>query len=475
MVIINALTKGISASIALAGEKYYDHKDRKAVLANQRNEVDVESGGDTAADDERIWALDEAAPPPAYEDIGADFNTIGVQSTVSDLVHDVTEARRYDNEVEDQNRPSIRLPYPVIIPQRRPGTKLRGWARAYPPDLQGFGIEQETFLKFLQNFEVAQQASPWLKAVYIGANIVGLVPGTITMAVSLSVTIAAGTAIELQGRYKANNFLDQMNRDVFMPLGLYVMVLMHKDTGNATASEIEVGIEDVGMATAQQISKSGLPKGNENDSSAQSTSGRLFRPIRLASGKTNTDTMPLNVAPLIYPGLDDMLERPHVQRDENTKARLIRNKEFVADYLDRRTRAEYAGNNPNSKLTKAAEGDNSQEFRTRFADPNHPCNNGHLLSLITGGKIVAQPLGMRRGTLRQVGADGKLKPAPKGRGIRGPVSAITYPLRKVMTPNILYLTIVNLPSEQEMAEARHAMDLDDSKLKDILAQYMAKQ
>ncbi|KAF2027192.1 hypothetical protein EK21DRAFT_18480, partial [Setomelanomma holmii] len=341
------------------------------------------------------------------------------------------------------------LPYPIVIPQRRPGSKARGWARAYPPSLELVGMDQEAFLRFLANFENASEASPWLKTLYIAGNVVGLVPGHITMAVSLAVTIAAGTAMELQGRYRANSFLDQVNKDVFMPLGLYAMVLMYKDEPSKSG-ETEFGMEDFNMDTAKQASKWGLP-----GEVPQSSRAKIFRPIRLTSGRTTADNQPLEIAPLIYPGLEDMIERPNVKRNESFKDRLLRNKDFVGDYFDRRARANYAGNNPDSTLAKA--GGDMPEFHNRFADPNHPCNNGHLISLVTGGKIVAQPRG-RRPQLREKGEDGKLKPEVKRENkIRGPVSLITYPVRKVMTPNILYLTIVNLPSEAELAAARQQL------------------
>jgi len=44
------------------------------------------------------------------------------------------------------------LPLPVIIPQRRPQNKSRGWARAYAPALMGSGIDEATFLDFLDRF-----------------------------------------------------------------------------------------------------------------------------------------------------------------------------------------------------------------------------------------------------------------------------------------------------------------------------------
>jgi len=280
----------------------------------------------------------------------------------------------------------------------------------------------------------------------------------------------SSAAIELQTRYTANAFLDQMNKDVFMPLGLYAMVIQCKDEPSKTG-EVEMGMEAVNMDTAKQITKWGRPKASESDPSDVSRGTKILRPIRLASGHTNVEAMSLEIAPLIYPGLEDMIERPLINRDESFKDRLLRNKEFVGDYFDRRARAEWAGNNPHSVLTKASA--DVPEFRNRFADPNHPCNNGHLLSLITAGKYVAQPP-PGRPKLREVGEDGKLKPKKNQKPqVKGPISLLTYPVKKVMTPSILYLTIVNLPTEEEMAQAKGTLGLEKKNLGDLLAQYRA--
>jgi len=52
-----------------------------------------------------------------------------------------------------------RLQSPVVIPQRRPADESRGWVRAYAPSLEGCGIDRETFLDFLDEFNEACKAS----------------------------------------------------------------------------------------------------------------------------------------------------------------------------------------------------------------------------------------------------------------------------------------------------------------------------
>jgi hypothetical protein len=55
--------------------------------------------------------------------------------------------------------PPDRLQSPVLIPQRRPTDESRGWVRAYAPSLEGCGIDQGTFLHFLDEFNEACKAS----------------------------------------------------------------------------------------------------------------------------------------------------------------------------------------------------------------------------------------------------------------------------------------------------------------------------
>ena len=57
--------------------------------------------------------------------------------------------------------------------------------------------------------------------------------------------------------------------------------------------------------------------------------------------------------------------------------------------MDRRVNATYNAENPNSSLSTG-----TPEFKSRYADPNHPASSGSLISLVTGGKV--DPRGTRR-------------------------------------------------------------------------------
>jgi hypothetical protein len=66
--------------------------------------------------------------------------------------------------LQRSSSPSItvrgRLPCPVIIPQRRPKDKERGFIRAYAPALLECGIDEATFLNFIDSLNQATKVSP---------------------------------------------------------------------------------------------------------------------------------------------------------------------------------------------------------------------------------------------------------------------------------------------------------------------------
>jgi hypothetical protein len=71
--------------------------------------------------------------------------------------------------------PKQKLPCPVIIPQRRPGAKRRGFVRAYAPVLQDCGIGQDVFLKFISDFHKSSQVRYPTFCRYLSHRVVVLI------------------------------------------------------------------------------------------------------------------------------------------------------------------------------------------------------------------------------------------------------------------------------------------------------------
>ena len=98
--------------------------------------------------------------------------------------------------------PAPKLSKPVVIPQRRPGNKERGFVKAYAPDLDAFGIDQESFLAFIRAVNKAAQASKWLQAIQVAAFGTGFIPNHIALGVSAAVQIIAGIVAKTETRWK---------------------------------------------------------------------------------------------------------------------------------------------------------------------------------------------------------------------------------------------------------------------------------
>ncbi|KAK0918058.1 hypothetical protein LTR57_012055 [Friedmanniomyces endolithicus] len=164
--------------------------DKKTAHAQYQDDDDEDSDDSPSTeDDEEDWQLDEVLP--SYEESAPDYRS------ADELARDVMLTSKAASDV-----PRIRhaLPLPVIIPQRRPRNKTRGFVRAYAPVLADSDIDQATFLSFLDNLYKSSQASPVFTVIFISATIAGFAPSLIAMAVTTAVQVAAHVGAEVQGR-----------------------------------------------------------------------------------------------------------------------------------------------------------------------------------------------------------------------------------------------------------------------------------
>ena len=158
--------------------------------------------------DEADWDLDEAAEEQIRQGLSwtrADVSTGDVpygatekKAHVDSIVHSFLEKHPCPSEPKD----TAELDCPVIIPQRRPGNRRRGFVHAYAPALADCGIDETTFSHFLKDLYRASQASRTLHAIDAGALIAGLVPEMTAAMTAGMVRAAAQTAIEVQTRQR---------------------------------------------------------------------------------------------------------------------------------------------------------------------------------------------------------------------------------------------------------------------------------
>jgi hypothetical protein len=289
-------------------------------------------------DDETLWKLDEAISAARKDrQVNEELVELPANESVETLVQGVM-----DTAGGLRSGSSLKtgpLPCPVIIPQRRPRNKTRGFLRAYAPALSACGITQDVFLEFLKNFHKSSQASPIFDVVLLASNVAMQVPNHIVNPVAIVCSSFATIGAEVQRRQRTNNFLNRMNQELFQPAGLYAMIVKYKtDPEEEQKMPAEqnlynmISIGTVDLTTNQSIAK----YGNQSSESSKGFSTRLQN-LRVASGVTRGAVELPDACPLIFPELADS----SIDGPENLKAKFKDASKFVSGYLDRRAQRSY--------------------------------------------------------------------------------------------------------------------------------------
>lgn len=148
--------------------------------------------------DEEQWDLDEAQESLVLPvSVSASYNET---ARAVHNVHNFTTAFLAKYPVPSHMSEAGQLELPVVLPQRRPGGRHRGFVRAYAPVLEAKGIDQATFLDFIDTFDRASQASPLIQAINLaGFAAIPLAP-PFSILVSVALKVAADAAAELHAR-----------------------------------------------------------------------------------------------------------------------------------------------------------------------------------------------------------------------------------------------------------------------------------
>ncbi|KAK7421576.1 hypothetical protein QQX98_002043 [Neonectria punicea] len=465
------LVKGVASGIGLASESYQDGRitprttEAEAGSSESKNLDAVDSEGkpkdgeslvrseELVRDEEALWELDatqdEILPPRALEqETEVYIDEQSAQRHVENLGKSLAE--RYPPPAYDGDRPEI--PMPVVLPQRRPKSRQRGFIRAYAPVLEDCDIPQDMFLDFLETFHKSSQASPWFTAINIAAGALTWVPH-FPMIVGIALQVSVMVAEDVQVRTRTNSFLDKANADFFRPRGLFCLILTYNP--DATESQKQSTVQST---IATSLNPAGMAK--------------MKHKLRSSSGEIEFP----ECAPLVFPALDE-LDDQQSQEAKTKKEKLSGAKVFVDEYYDKRVQARFSAKHPDSTLSQVPQ----PTFTSRYADPNHPASSGSFRSLVTGGRINPPPMtrshfgGLhprRQGPLRSlvslgrgsgvqddglpgVNARGGVARSPIQGGLLGSAGGT---VKKALKKNVLYLMVVNMPSDEELAEAMAEID-----------------
>lgn len=197
-----------------------------------------------------------------------------------------------------------------------------------------------------------EQSDPWIDIVFLSAGVVGFVPEAAAQIVSTVVQVVAGTARELQSRSRRNTFLDRVNQDLFMPRGLYAMVMAFKDQvpGQQPRGPLSklAGTLGKSLFSAERLDINQTAAKYSNPDPEMSGLKKGMKNLRLASGKTYTELELPEAAALIYPDLDRAVEDDVPGKGKGKGAEKAGVKDnlkgasaWVQDYLDRKAEAAY--------------------------------------------------------------------------------------------------------------------------------------
>lgn len=181
---------------------------------------------------------------------------------------------------------------------------------------------------------------------------VGSVPELATQIVSTVVQVVAGTARELQSRSRRNTFLDRVNQELFMPRGLYAMVMAFKDEvpGQQPRGPLSKLANATGKALfpAERLDVNQTVAKYSNPDADMSKMKKGMQSIRLVSGKTHGEIELPEAAALVFPDLDraadsDLREQGKGKEvvNESTKEKWKGAGKWVQDYLDQKAQASY--------------------------------------------------------------------------------------------------------------------------------------
>lgn len=193
--------KGKENQSEAAGNEPNLHEERKCTESKEQHLVPQGESEDdkvTLKDEdlEEVWKLDDT-----QENVINESPTLTQPAVSKDPVDDFIRKHPPPPALAGTKREGLALP--IILPQRRPKERSRGFVRAYAPVLENCGIDQATWLAFLDTFQKSSAANPWLECINFAAfaSLAIPVPG-VSFAVQAVIREATKLTMELQSRQR---------------------------------------------------------------------------------------------------------------------------------------------------------------------------------------------------------------------------------------------------------------------------------
>jgi hypothetical protein len=220
--LLGSAVRSVAGGIGLVSESVSAYKEKKSAEkgtassepgpSQQPQQSGVATSDETPPDEhlqsspqdgltERQWELDETQSELLSKPEGDSTSSKRVQD-IPDLVTAFLKTHG-SMMTETSAQTSARLGLPVILAQRRPKDRTRGFVRGYAPMLETVGIDQTAWLDFLDKFDQSTTASPWIQVINfaeIGGFFVPIAP-SIAISAAVYMTIEVGKDMHSRQRY----------------------------------------------------------------------------------------------------------------------------------------------------------------------------------------------------------------------------------------------------------------------------------
>lgn len=377
----NLVVRTAASGFGFASEAFHYRRNKKMAESNTQIHppLETEDASVSRELDEAAWILDEAEGRRQ-----ATTQQTGSHSTVPEEPGDLAKAFLKRHTCQPGPVSDKGLELPVVLPQRRPKSRARGFVRAYAPALADVGIDREAFLDFIDTFNKVLEPNPWLYTINL-ADLGGLaVPEPAMMLVGVGLGIVTDALMEAQSRFKSNRFLDRVNSGLFIPRGLVCLVVTRKPDISNDGVVTAVGFDKTAVDIIPEAEVAAMVRNCTHTESSQSLLHRIQHQVQKMTKPSNGTLGWVKPAPLIFPSPEEAAG----QQEENGKKKknvASRAGKWLDEYMDRRAQAKWIRKNPDLPMAASLP---KPEFQSRYADPNHPASSGDIVALVTGGRWV---------------------------------------------------------------------------------------
>ncbi|KAH6612756.1 hypothetical protein C7974DRAFT_84842 [Boeremia exigua] len=359
------LVQATAATVGFVSEIIY-HRKEKASRETRHTQVAPPDDSIAASKSPRV--SETAVPEPVI--------------TIKDLAAAFLGRHPIPNTTPSQV--SIKLATPILIPQRRPNTRARGFTPAFAPILSSYDISQTTFLDFIITLNTSLEPNPYLNAINLAGFAGEASPEPIiSLMVGIGVEVVTDAIMEAQSRAKSNGFLDKVNEGFFAPRGLFAFVGTWRPNDDENEHVVDVNTHDGTSASRSELGSNekvnNIATGNVE---AKIAWGNLKEQMQRAMVSAGGEVATVSTASLVWASADDIAAATPSGMSKK-KDRFDRAGVWLDNHVDKHTQVKWTQEYPDHPLARSLP---KPEFRSRYADPTHAASSGDVVALLTGGQ-----------------------------------------------------------------------------------------